>query len=407
MRRGQLSDHLVGAAVKRLSAVDADPVRSNQHEVGTTRQMRESFLGDERQRRFDVTYIRLDDEDDALNVRGTATHYDARAGTPSRSAEWRLYYHSNAVTEAMREGDTLFLAKDAGDQLYFIVTPDGATAEKQLFWLFGLPPPGRSFVAREISGSDFELDFAARYILDEIGIDPEADDAERLDAIIDRFGTVFPGTAEFSRLARDTARGVAPRDDPDAALLAWLEHEEALFRRLERRVVSARLEAGFVADDHIDVDGFLKFSLSVQNRRKSRMGHSLENHLEQVFLACGVRHVRGAVTERRNRPDFLFPDIDTYHAVPSGDDRLLMLGAKSTCKDRWRQVLSEAAKIPRKHLLTLEPGISEAQTDEMRASDLQLVVPRSIQRSYGPVQRDWLLSLADFVASARGNQADA
>ena len=48
-----------------------------------------------------------------------------------------------------------------------------------------------------------------------------------------------------------------------------------------------------------------------------------------------------------------------------------------------------------------------AQTDEMHASELQLVVPRSIQRSYGPVQRDWLLSLADFVASARGKQADA
>lgn len=406
MRRGQLSDHLVGAAVKRLSAVDADPVRSNQHEVGTTRQMRDFFLGEERQRRFDVAYIRLGDEDDALNVRGTATHYDARAGTPSRSPEWRLYYHSNAVTEAMREGDTLFLARDSGDQLFFIVTPEGTTAETQLFWLFGLPRPGRTFVAREISGNDLALDFAARYILDEIGIDPETADSDRLDTIIDRYGTVFPQTAEFSRLARSTSPDVTPRDDPDAALLAWLEHEEALFRRLERRVVSARLEAGFVSGDRIDVDDFLRFSLSVQNRRKSRMGHSLENHLEEVFRACGVRHVRGAVTERRNRPDFLFPDIATYHATPSGDDRLLMLGAKSTCKDRWRQVLSEAAKIPRKHLLTLEPGISEAQTDEMRASDLQLVVPRSIQRSYGPGQQDWLMTLADFVGSARRSRSD-
>jgi hypothetical protein len=405
MRRGQLSDHLVGAAVKRLSAVDADPVRSNQHEVGTTRQMRASFLGEDRQRRFEVTYIRLGEEDDALTLRGTATHYDARAATPSRSPEWRLYYHSNAVTEAMREGDTLFLAKDTVGMLYFIVTPEGSTAERQLFWLFGLPPPGRSFVARELSGNDFELDFAARFILDEIGIDPEAPDTDELDSIIDRYGAVFPQTAEFSRLARETAPEIAPRDDPDAALMAWLEQEEALFRRLERRVLSARLEAGFVAEGRVDVDGFLRFSLSVQNRRKSRMGHSLENHLGEVFRACGVRHVRGAVTERRNRPDFLFPDVETYHAARPGDDRLLMLGAKSTCKDRWRQVLSEAAKIPRKHLLTLEPGISEAQTDEMRAANLHLVVPRSVQRSYGREQRDWLATLSDFVERARGERS--
>ena len=29
---------------------------------------------------------------------------------------------------------------------------------------------------------------------------------------------------------------------PDAALVAWLGHEEALFRRLERRIVAARIE---------------------------------------------------------------------------------------------------------------------------------------------------------------------
>ena len=55
-------------------------------------------------------------------------------------------------------------------------------------------------------------------------------------------------------------------DDPDAALIAWLDHEEALFRRLERRVVSTRIEAGFMNEDGTDVDGFISFSLSVQNR---------------------------------------------------------------------------------------------------------------------------------------------
>ena len=306
----------------------------------------------------------------------------------------------------MKAGDTLFLAKDQGGVLWFIVAPEGSTSEQQLFWLFGLRPEGKSFVSREFSDEEPELDFAARFILDEIGIEFEEPEADKLDSIIEKFGTTFPKTAEFSDLARLTLPEVRAEDDPDTALIAWLDHEEALFRRLERKVVSSRIEAGFMNDEGTDVDGFISFSLSVQNRRKSRMGHSLENHLAAVLRAHDIRHVRGAVTEHNHKPDFLFPDLATYQAAPAeGDPRLTMLGAKSTCKDRWRQVLAEAEKISRKHLLTLEPGISEPQTDQMEASSLQLVVPSPVHGSYTDAQRGWLWSVGDFIGEVRRRQA--
>lgn len=50
MRRGQLHDYFVGVGAKRLSAVDADSKRSNQHEVGTIREMRHQFFGEIRHR---------------------------------------------------------------------------------------------------------------------------------------------------------------------------------------------------------------------------------------------------------------------------------------------------------------------------------------------------------------------
>ena len=128
--------------------------------------------------------------------------------------------------------------------LWFIVAPEGSTSEQQLFWLFGLRPEGKSFISREFSDDEPELDFAARFILDEIGIEFEEPEADKLDSIIDKFGTTFPKTAEFSDLARLSLPEVHAEDDPDAALIgAWLDHEEALFRRLERRVVSSRIEA--------------------------------------------------------------------------------------------------------------------------------------------------------------------
>ena len=398
MNYGSLRDYFLGVGAKRLSGVDAEPKISNQHEIGTTKAMRRNVLHEDGPHQYEAVYIWLGHyEDDQLRVEGAATHYDTRAGQPNRSPEWRLYYPRNAVTEAMSGGDALFLALHRDDRLYFVVAPEGSNGEQQLSWLFGVEPDKR-FDSRELPADGPELDYAAKYILREIGLELEDTEAATLDTIIERFGTHFPTTRVFSQAARDSLSEVDSRDDPDAALLAWLDREEAMFRRLERRIVARQLELGFAASGDVDVDRFLKFSLGVHNRRKSRMGYALENHIEAVFKAHNIDHERGAKTEQSHRPDFLFPNSDVYEAAPAaGAPYLAMLGAKSTCKERWRQVLAEANKIPKKHLLTLEPRITEPQTDQMAESHLQLVVPRLIQVSYTEAQRAWLWDFAGFI----------
>ncbi len=404
MKRGQLADYFTGVGVKRLSAVDANPKRSNQHEINPTRKMRQDFLGESRQK-FPAIYIWLSEEQDGFREEGWASYYDSRENDPTRSAEWRLYYPTNAVTEAMSEGDILFLARDRSDTLWFIVTPQGSTSEQQLLWLFDIAPVEDSFVSREVKKDEPEMDFAARFILDELGIEFEEPEADKLDNIIERFGFEFPTTAEVSQTARLTLPEISAEDDPDFALLARLDHEEALFRRLERKIVAERLGRGFMNDDGADVDGFISFSLSVQNRRKSRMGHSLENHIAAVLDTYKIQYDHGSITENKHKPDFLFPGSVYYKTAVIGDTRLTMLGAKSTCKDRWRQVLAEAEKIPTKHLLTLEPGISEPQTQQMHASNLQLVVPKGIQETYTPAQQGWLWTFADFIADVKSRSS--
>lgn len=125
------------------------------------------------------------------------------------------------------------------------------------------------------------------------------------------------------------ARPIRPAaDDADGALVIWMEREEILFRTLERHVVGARIKQGF-GDD---VDEFVRFSLSVHNRRKSRAGYALENHLERVLQACGVRYPRGQKTENQARPDFIFPGIDAYHTEGFPVQLLSMLGVKSNAR---------------------------------------------------------------------------
>jgi hypothetical protein len=275
-----------------------------------------------------------------------------------------------------------------------VIVKAGSTCEAQIRWLFKLPDNLFNFSVQQVTaGPDREIGFAERLILDELGIEVDHADNSWLDRILGRFNTDFPATSLFSKFARETLPGVSPHKDPDAALLEWMNHEEMLFRTLERHLVEKRLETGFS-----DVDAFIRYSLSVHNRRKVRAGTALEHHLEEIFKACKVKFSRGKETENKARPDFIFPDIAQYKNPDFPEARLTMLGVKSTCKDRWRQVLSEAARIPDKHLLTLERGISTNQTDEMKANRLQLVLPVSLHQIYTPEQQTWLMSLKDFIS---------
>ncbi len=404
MNKGHLSEYFEGVGVKILSAVDAEPKSSNQHEIGTTVPMRK-FLGIEKTS-FNATYIWLNDEQETITYQGNATYYDCRE-EKDRPAEFRLYYPTNDVTELMSAGDTLFLAIRPDKSILFIVVPSDSTIQSQLLWLFGMDEqPQLKFTIQGFEGDeDGKIDFISRFILDEIGIEFEDPDSNSLDSIIEGFGLKFPGTAEFSDLARLTLPEVDARDDADEALLAWLNHEEAMFRRLEKKIVSERIREGFSDGDDIDVDAFIKYSLGVQNRRKSRMGRSFENHLAAAFDAHKLVYDSQVITEKGKKPDFIFPGVKPYRDPKFNTALLTMLAAKSSCKDRWPQILPEAERIPDKHLVTLEPAISTAQTTMMHESDVQLIVPGRIKKSYKKEQQDWIWSLRDFIALVSDRQS--
>jgi EcoRII C terminal len=401
MKQGLLSEYFDGVAVKRLSAVEADPMKSHQHEFagGHLRGM----FGDDDRKDIPARFIWLNDEQEGVSEPGMVSWYDSRRKQAQRGAEYRLYYADNPVSSLMKPGDSFFVATRPDGTVMVIVVPEGSTVESQLVWLFGIKIESEDFFAKN-EVDDSKLDFAARYILDELGIDAEEPEADKLDGLLEKYGSKFPGTAEFSKLARESLKDISPSDDADKVLMAWLEREELLFRRMERHIVSERLKSGFVSEDAADIDGFIAFSLSVQNRRKSRAGYSLENHLQALLTARKIKFQRGVETENKNKPDFLFPGQSEYRDPGFDVAKLTMLGSKSTCKDRWRQVLSEASRISHKHLLTLEPGISENQTDEMKAKQLQLVVPSAIHSTYKASQQSWLMNVSQFVKLVEDRQ---
>ncbi len=402
MRRGFLSSYFSGIGIKRLSAVEVNPSASNQHEFNGVAALR-SIFGTHRQQNIPTRFIYLDDDD--ANVVSEDTHvtwYDAREKHPKRS-EYRLYYRSSDVYEKADENDLLIIGKRPDAPLLIIIVHAGTAIEKKILWLFGISGDEvrNRFATYHIEEElDKQVTYPVRLVLEEIGVNAIEPDEVYLEQMLRRFKGGFPPTHVFSEFARSTLQNVSAADDPDAALVAWMEQEEKLFRALERHLVGTRIRQGFE-----DVDTFIRFSLSVHNRRKSRAGLALENHIEQIFKEQGIRYSRGARTENKAKPDFLFPGIEFYRDPHFPNASLTMLGVKSTCKDRWRQVLSEAERIREKHLLTLEPGISKAQTKEMQAHHLQLVVPSPIHSTYEADQRAWLYSVADFLALVRERQS--
>ncbi|AUS88197.1 restriction endonuclease [Lysinibacillus sp. YS11] len=208
---------------------------------------------------------------------------------------------------------------------------------------------------------------------------------------------MFPTTAVMSQISRDVFMEFSKKKKitPDTDLLDWVDTEYTVFRLLERHIYRDKLVKPF-----LDIEPLLEFANTALNRRKSRAGRSLEHHINFIFSSIGLPFDNPGKTEGKKKPDFLLPSTKEYKDESYPDDKLIMLGAKTTCKDRWRQVLNEANRIPHKHLLTLQQGISKNQMDEMHQENLTLVVPKPLHKFYPKEYQERLWTLDRFIRFA-------
>jgi len=215
----------------------------------------------------------------------------------------------------------------------------------------------------------------------------------------------FPPTIDLATNARNCyniayniTENIIKRN-PDRQILNWLEAEFHLFKTLENDRYSKKLETPFDS-----VEEFIEIANTILNRRKSRSGRSLEHHLAQIFNTFTLNFTSQATTEGRKKPDFIFPNEDAYKNPDYNENKLIMLASKTTCKDRWRQILNEADRIKTKHLFTLQQGISTNQLMEMYKYNVCLVVPKPYLKSFPKEYRDKILTLENFVRFIKSNQ---
>jgi hypothetical protein len=185
----------------------------------------------------------------------------------------------------------------------------------------------------------------------------------------------------------------------DDLLLRRRAFEFKVFSEIERRDVLPNIKTGFDS-----VDKFIQYANSVANRRKSRTGTSLELHLESIFRNEKLHFEAQVVTEQNKKPDFVFPSARAYHNAAFPSEKLHMLASKTCCKDRWRQVITEADRISTKHLFTLQEGVSSNQLSEMYHHGIIIVVPRPLVKKFPREYRSKIMDLTGFVGFIKNSQ---
>jgi len=394
---GDINNYVKGAALKRLTSVETSPAKSNQHELQGISSFRDLFGRGGSKLVLDATFVRLNDEFDRAEAgQGTVTWYDARAAKP-RPAEYKLYYSAPCVAiEYAEEGDIGVVVLKEDDSVVFVTAERDSAAERALVHLFG--PVDGAWSAASTGNLKTAATFDKRPILEMLGILPTlVSSTSYLDAISDEFGELcFPSTAEFSRLACSLSPSIEDFASADEALVTYYEVETAMFYQLEDSLILPKIQAGYPSSDE-----FFKDAKSWTNRRRTRAGAGLENHLEAIFVSRNLTYTRGPHTEGKKKPDFIFPSIACYHDLSFDSTQLRMVASKTSAKDRWRQILSEAERIARKHLFTLQSPITESQTSEMSAANVQLVVPKQSHQLFTNNQKRNLWDLETLLEALK------
>ena len=239
-------------------------------------------------------------------------------------------------------------------------------------------------------------------------VDLDLQEKKEIYSFISYLKAEFPSSEIMSSKARDIQNIVYNHleyiiSNPDQKLLDWTSMEYKLFRALEHVRYGEAIRNGFE-----NVEDFITLANQVLNRRKSRAGKSLEHHLSAIFDGNAVSYTAQAVTEGRKKPDFIFPSEAAYHDTSFSVEKIISLAAKTTCKDRWRQVLNEADRLrdKNKFLCTMQQGITSAQMDEMQSEKVILVVPKPYIKTYPRDKQDRIWTIKRFIEYVKEKEAE-
>lgn len=219
--------------------------------------------------------------------------------------------------------------------------------------------------------------------------------------LADKYGTM-PATAELAATARNrfmSEQGLRSMDpfamakpgDAIRAISRGVEYE--IFKELQMRGRAVELVRLVLGDDPkaltpekalrsiiVEFPKIDAMLLSAAQQRKSRAGYSFEHHIEAMMIDGGVPFEKQVVIEARKRPDFILPSKALYDDAERTNREALVLSAKTTLRERWKQVGQEMKNCDL-YLATVDENIAANAIEDMASQGIVLVVPESLKSS--------------------------
>lgn len=226
-----------------------------------------------------------------------------------------------------------------------------------------------------------------------------------LDGNIEQFAAmnaVMPVTYELAALARKSFMKMHDLEmlDPfkmeapgDALREISRKIEWDLFREYQRKERSVELVRMVMGDkpkkinasevirrliDRLpEIDALM---LSASQQRKSRAGYSYEHHIEAMLTDGDVPFEKQVILTSKKRPDFILPSLSFIDGNNESATTGLILSAKTTLRERWKQVEREM-EGRQLYLTTVDENISKSTIEEMASCNVNLVIPESLRKS--------------------------
>lgn len=123
-----------------------------------------------------------------------------------------------------------------------------------------------------------------------------------------------------------------------------------------------------------------RYMLSAGQQRKARAGVSFEHHIDRMLSDGAVPFKKQVIIQARKRPDFVLPSLAHLKKPRKGKEKGLILSAKTTLRERWKQVEREMHGCEL-FLGTVDENIAANAIEEMASMGIRLVVPEQLKLS--------------------------
>ena len=116
-----------------------------------------------------------------------------------------------------------------------------------------------------------------------------------------------------------------------------------------------------------------------------------------MLEAGSIPFAKQVVMDAKKRPDFVLPSLVHLKKPYEGAQRGLILSAKTTLRERWKQVQREMGGSDL-FLATVDESIAANAIEDMASMGINLVVPETLKKSRDTeyVRHDNVLDFATF-----------